>query len=307
MGLFRGDDSESGAVLVFLIATVAVLLAVGSLVLDVGYVFARRTQLANAVDAASLAGVMELPADPVSAWAMASDYLTANYDSVDNASVVIGSDHSSVSVWASDRVKIFLGSVFGLESVGISAQAKAQIAPAARVKGVRPFGVVQQDFVYGQTYLLKSAPGSGKLAPGNFGALALGGNGANNYRNNIKYGYDGWIEVGQLILTEPGNMSGPTGQGVQYLLDQCNHYPPCTYDTVRPGCPRLLVVPVVESFDDKHGRDYVAVVGFACFFLEGYGGQGKDAYVAGRFLQRQIDARPGDAAYFGASVVRLTE
>lgn len=307
MGVFGTHDSESGAVLVFLIATVAVLLAVGSLVLDVGYVFARRTQLANAVDAASLAGVIELPSDPVNAWTMASDYLTVNYNSVDNASVVIGSDYSSVSVWASDDVRIFLGPVFGLESVSISARAKAQIGPAARVRGVRPFGVVQQDFVYGQTYLLKSSPDGGKLAPGNFGALALGGKGGNNYRNNIKHGYDGWIEVGQLIETEPGNMSGPTNQGVQYLMDQCSHYPPCTYETVRPGCPRLLVVPVVESFGDVHGRDSVAVVGFACFFLEGCGGQGEDAYVMGRFLQRQIDAQPGDAAYFGASVVRLAE
>ena len=68
-----------------------------------------------------------------------------------------------------------------------------------------------------------------------------------------------------------------------------------------------MVVPVVESFDDVHGRDSVTVVGFACFFLEGYGGQRNDAYVMGRFLQRQIDAQPGEAAYFGASVVRLTE
>ena len=306
MGLFRAHDSESGAVLVFLIATVAVLLAVGSLVLDVGYVFARRTQLSNAVDAASLAGVLELPASAASAWEMASDYLTVNYGSVDNASVVIGSDLSSVSVWASDRVKIFLGSVFGLESVAISARAKAQIAPAARVKGVRPFGVIEQDFVYGQEYVLKHAKHK-DLAPGNFGALALGGTGAKVYENNIKYGYNGWIEVGENIETEPGNMSGPTYYGVNYLRNLCNHSPACTFETVKPGCPRLVVVPVVESFDDKKGRDLVTVVGFACFFLERCEGKGNESFVIGRFLERQIDAQPGDAGYYGASVVRLSE
>ncbi len=65
------------------------------------------------------------------------------------------------------------------------------------------------------TILLKN---SSWYTPGNFGAVALGGNGANVYRGNIANGWNGILHIGDIITTEPGNMVGPTLQGVQDLI-----------------------------------------------------------------------------------------
>jgi len=58
-------------------------------------------------------------------------------------------------------------------------------------------------YVNGRTYTLKYTSG-GQVAPGNFGALGLGGNGAHVYQANVEDGYSGGIAVGDAISPRPG-------------------------------------------------------------------------------------------------------
>ena len=77
-----------------------------------------------------------------------------------------------------------------LTSQIVTATATANANTVIAVSNVVPFGVEQRQFKFGEQYYLKYGSGnSGRPHGGNFGGLALGGNGANRYRDNIKYGY----------------------------------------------------------------------------------------------------------------------
>jgi hypothetical protein len=100
----------------------------------------------------------------------------------------------------------------------------------------------------------------------------------------LKYGYDGIVSVGDWISTEPGNMSGPTEDGVNYRLAQCPHTPECTIEHYNPNCPRVCIVPIFDP-TSLQGRDEVQIVGFGAFLLKGVGGGGNECNVSGWFLE----------------------
>lgn len=63
--LGEAHRGQSGQTLVVALLTMAALLGMLALVVDVGMAYYQRRSLQNAVDAAALAGSSELPSDPV--------------------------------------------------------------------------------------------------------------------------------------------------------------------------------------------------------------------------------------------------
>lgn len=298
---------ERGAVVVMTALFMTVLLAFAALVVDVGYLYLEKSKLRAAVDAAALAGVQELPGSPTAAQTTAKAYAAMNGAAQDGVTVEILNGSRGLRVSAAKDVNLFFARIFGADHIRVSASAAAEIGTVSGMRGLAPFGVVKQDFVYGGQYYLKYGPGQGVGSHhGNFGALALGGRGAANYRKNIMEGYEGKLTVGQWVDTEPGNMSGPTVDGVDYRISSCTHVPECTFDNFVPGCTKVVYAPVIDSLD-VHGRGKVQVVGFAAFFLEGNIKSGADNYVVGRFIKMLVDGDIGDAGDYGVSAVRLTE
>lgn len=165
--------------------------------------------------------------------------------------------------------------------------------------GAVPLAVEKADFVVGQLVTLKL--GAGQANSGNFHALALGGTGAANYLRNLKYGFPGTVRVGHTLRTEPGNMVGPTEEGIRWRIEQD---PAATADTVAAGSPRVMYVVVVDSFDGVHGRGEVSVAGFAAFFIEEYAGNGE---VRGRFLRWVTTGEGGGPAAYGLQQVTLLQ
>ena len=270
---------QKGSVAVFTALAMTVLLGFAALVVDVGVLYLNRSQLINTVDAAALAGVQELPGGTEAARASASSYAEENGKPGDSVATVVAENNRELTVSVSRNVNLFFARLFNHNSQTVSATATAAVRPMSAVGGAVPFGVVRQEFNYGEPYTLKEGGGEGY--DGNYGGLGLGGNGANTYRYNIKYGYDGKLHIGQWVSTEPGNMSGPTNTGVSYRISQD---PGATFETVAKDSPRVVMVPVLDSLNVS-GRSDVQIVGFAAFFLEGTGGSGKDNYVSGRFMR----------------------
>ncbi len=307
--LSGGDDS--GAVLVMTAFFLVILLGFSALVVDVALLYVNRLVLVNAVDAAALAGVQNLPYSPTTAMEIAKQYAANNGAPRDKVSVSVRNGDSEIKVTAYRDVDRYFARVFGFDQKRLHASATAQVGTIAAYIGVVPFGVVEQDFVYGEQYILKYGP---HTVPGhfrgNFGALALGRRGASNYEEKIKYGHQERLAVGDWVETEPGNMAGPTAEGVKYRLDQCQHYPKCTWDNYVAGCSRIVIVPVIRGFDKANGRDNVEVVGFAAFFLEGTlreGGNGNNgsSSVIGRFLRIVVPGELGEAGDYGLRGYKL--
>jgi Flp pilus assembly protein TadG len=273
---------QNGSVLVLAVAAMLAILGVTAFVVDVGNMVLEKRRLQSACDAAALAASRELPSYAVTEE-RAFEYLALNNVPSENATVIINSDKTKVTVEASKKVEHFFAQVLGKNSTTVSARAAAVYGSIKGMKGVVPFGIPDQILRYGEEYTLK-AGSHDEYGPGNYGPLALEFRGASNYTNNLKNGYSGMVKVGDWILTEPGNMSGPTEEGVTYRLNKCPHTPECTIDHYHPDCPRVMIVPIFDP-TSLQGRSEVHIVGFGVFLLKGVAGSGNKSTVTGYFLE----------------------
>lgn len=148
---------------------------------------------------------------------------------------------------------------------------------------------------YGRALTLKHGNPHQAIAPSQFYAVVINpaeGRGANTYRENIATCDSTLIGPGTILETEPGNMVGPTRQGVTALIEQD---PSAWWDATANGglgapaggcmadgsckrSPRLIAVPVFDPdiFDAGRttGRIDVVVTNVLGFWLEGM--QGND-------------------------------
>lgn len=287
---FRGDEfmklknvikNNKGTTMVVYVVAISVLIGCASISVDIGHIMLEKAELTKAVDAATLAGAQEFANNEGNPYRVACDYLEKNGVSPDEADITILED--GISILANREVNYFFARILGFDKGEVEAAAVARALPVISVDGgVRPFAIEDQPLLYGERYVLKEGGGDG--SNGNYGCLALGGNGASNYRYNILYGYDGELEVGDYVNTEPGNMSNPTKSSIDTLIRQCNHAPECTIHSYDPDCPKIVTVVIVEDMD-VNGRGPVRICGFASFLIEEVEGQGNKCQLTGYFIQ----------------------
>jgi hypothetical protein len=123
--------------------------------------------------------------------------------------------------------------------------------------------------------------------------------GGDRYRENIASCNSLPVHIGDLLWTEPGNMIGPTNQGVSDLIDQD---PSAIWNgTAVVGglygvnnSPRIVPIPIfnVEAYhfqDKTSGRFQLQVTNILGFFVEGM--QGQD--VTGILLPYRAEYTPG--------------
>ncbi len=216
----------------------------------------------------------------------------------------------------------FIGPMFGINQVDMGAEATAEAAPANAMTCVKPFTIPDKweertgdpnEFDYldnknqplaiqdryvppgpgytgynsardrGTQIVIKAGNGS-NIYPSIYYPYAMGqGTGAAWYRENVVGCNTDLMEFGQPLVAEPGNMSGPTKQGIQELIDKD---PDARWDdvndrvasTMHPS-PRVVTIPV---FDPVHyytgkmnGRTAdLKVANYIGVFVEGF--QGND-------------------------------
>ncbi len=293
--------NNQGSAAILLSIVMVVLLGFTALVVDIGMVYAERTKLSNAIDSAALAAIFELPNHPEKAEAIALEYLEKNNVDVGDAKVIIGENHRSIEIIGLKEVKHFFAPVLGILSSDTGATAKAIIGPVGSVsRGIRPFAVEKFPFQYGDKVVLKAGAGGGYH--GNYGAVALGGTGANVFRDNSLYGYTGTISVGDLIDTEPGNMQGATNDIRNYINSESSDF-----ENIPKDSKRLWTMPLVDEVDPS-GRDELLVVGFGQFYVEEVISAGGHTEITGRFVEfvtsGTIDENIEDTGTYGAKLTR---
>ncbi len=344
--ILRAIRSERGQGLVVAAIALFVVAGFAALAVDVGQAMHERRELQKAADASALAGASELRTSDCGVVPIAEEWAEKNgidvgteLGSVEVSSTYVSND--TVTVEVERDVPYIFARVLDFDSQTLHATATAQIGSPAAMAGLAPFGVLEDAIDYsGSTPLKYDAQNQ---SHGNFGGLALDGNGASVYRNTIKYGSETSVcAQGQpgctdpTIETEPGNMTGPTRQGIEYLIDPaqtgsaCDEFhevfvpddstpDPNDYtltDRCNPFQPnppsdshRVIVTPVIDHL--CNGRCDVTVLYFAMFFVEDLDScTGNDCEIHGRFAKASVDvggligAYDEDSAF---SFIRLVE
>lgn len=301
--------SEKGTVAVLMAIAMVVLAGFTALVTDAGLIFLNQGKLENSLDSAVLAGAQELPSNPQGALDVARQYAELNGMQPEEVDFIVNTDHRSISGNGERKVGMLFARVLGVDRARVRATAGARVSPIAAVRGVAPFGVLDYDYHFGDVVVLKEGASENYYA-GWFGALSLGGSGASVYLENVKNGYDGQIKLGDIIQIEAGNMSGPTREGIEYRINQCNHLPCCSTYGYEDGCPRIIIIPIINIQEiDPGGHVFsVRVVGLGAFLVDQYVGHGNENEVQGSFIRYVIPGTGDDsAADFGLYEAKLYE
>ena len=163
-------------------------------------------------------------------------------------------------------------------------------------KGVTSYGTNYRNnnFDSGVQLVVKQADPSNAIAPGQFFPIDLPipdspDTGGDRYRSNIYQCNSLPVSLGDDLVTENGNMVGPTKQGVNELIDLDPNaaWDPAT-NTITgsaygsTGSPRIIRLPFFDpGLPPTSGRTTVDVTNIASLFVEGITSNG---VVTGRIL-----------------------
>ncbi len=145
--------------------------------------------------------------------------------------------------------------------------------------------------------------------------------GGDAYRHWIRPGCDPYkdedrtVRIGDQLQIEPGNMVGPTAQGLQDLidLDPTAEWDPVTGTVINSAfasSPRIIKAcafdPTLGVQTDVEGRDYLTVSKLMVLFVEQHVGGGE---VVGRFMKIATEGVPDPDCSSGSFLftVRLVE
>lgn len=329
---FKGQKAlsggENGAIIVLIAVGMVVLLGLTAMAIDIGLVYLRIGEVQRAVDAAAYSAGQMLPVSVNSSNAQnaikdsAIRYASLNgYDRLTRNDIVlegvVAGYYTKMQIAANDSVPSVFASAFGIDTFSFARKAAVKLSPLQAASGVAPLGITEdelEDRIIRNDLshvVLKYGVGDGTQS--SFGAIDLDGQGggASDYRLWISTGYAGQICVGDILLEEMGNMTGPTYQGFSGRFDACTHYDAqsggtgCTAEHYDPSCPRIIKV-IVYS---KEERGTVTVRGFAAFLLES---QTNDGYITGTFLRLVTNGTTSgedltNDNFFGLSGIMLTE
>ncbi|NQU12161.1 hypothetical protein HQ590_15310 [bacterium] len=331
----RRQASALVLVTVFMVA----LFGFGSLSVDVGNVLLQRKKLHEATDAAAMAAVVdwfkgatpnaveamgqafavtngalvtEILAVEPGTWDQASSTFTGPLSTLPPNTVpavrVTGRRHVDTPFWrvvsfgAADAMRPFVESIAAVGTANAAANAMPWTVCDTFVPA-KCLSVTLQFKSGGETNACSSI---GPLS-GNFGQLTLPGNsGASWYKNNIAYGYQGTLRVGQCVDTDPGVSWGPTRQGINTRIGGLPAYT-CTADSAPPPNARLGIIPKTDNLDVS-GKKKVCITGFYVVSLDGYSNSKKT--VTATFLEAfggtEVDPStpPTPGGWNGVTLVR---
>lgn len=135
---------------------------------------------------------------------------------------------------------------------------------------------------HGTEMVLKTGDPHDTIRAGWFSPVVLTGTGGSDYRDNIGTCVGTTYKIGDLLTVEPGNMVGPTSQGVGDLiaLDPGADWDD-TNDVITGGCmqagtcsisPRVVAIPVYDLeqylLSKMAGREEIIIRNFLGFFID---------------------------------------
>jgi Flp pilus assembly protein TadG len=313
-----GTDGERGAISILVAILMVTLLGFAALAVDVGMLYAERTQLRNGADAAALAIAQKCAknindADCSTTSDLARSLANSNAgDGASNiASIILNKDAGVVTVTAGaqeageapNRVSLFFARVLGFSNAEVTATSRVQWGTPSRGTILLPLAIARCKFnlqpgsLAGAKQVLDMDSGGCGEIPGGFGWIS-----------------DSDAHCG--VTLSAGQANNP---GVWFTSNTGASAPTeCTAADLGQMNDQTVLFPLydVATGNGSSGKYYVT--GFAAFHVTGYhfasnswttGGTIKNKTIRGYFVRYvslsdafELGATPG----YGTSIVRLT-
>jgi Flp pilus assembly protein TadG len=309
--------NEDGQAFVLMALALVVILGMAALVLDAGAWFRTDRRLQQTADAAALAGVQELPKNPVLARTTALNYAEKNGGDVAFGDIEVTSTfnpNDTLSVKAQKEEAGFFSKVLGVDKTQISAYAKARVDSPVSARYVAPM------VVYCDHELIRNCDGTNDLiafgvpttlkydkfgAPGAFGMLNLGKKGGDDDDEGtpgtseqadwIRRGFDKFLGTGKFRSNPGAKFSSTEIRGA--LDDRIN---------------TVLLFPVFRTLEGEGQNAKYDIIGWIGFNLLSYKVNGNNAELTGyftEFIAQGVLASSGSGVppTFGVKSIQLIE
>ncbi|OEF96198.1 pilus assembly protein TadG-related protein [Desulfuribacillus alkaliarsenatis] len=298
-----GCKNQRGSTLVIVAFALLGLIAMSGLVIDGGTLYVTKSHLQKTANATVLSSAQELTNSNNAVNNVAIEVLIAHQEQESLYELKINMNEY-VHVKLQKPMSLPFMSIFGKDVVVVEVEAKAQIATIGGAYGAAPLGIDENiPLQYNTIYKLKVDEED--VDTGNFGILALGGPGANRYEDNLLYGYQNMLSVGDILDTQTGNIAGKTRSSIKQRIDSCPHP---VGETYHRNCSRVILVPVYQPYNHHQNQmKEVKITGFAYFYIT-EPMDSKDTSITGMFIERAgrgtIEA---GAVNRGAYAIRLVK
>lgn len=300
---------ESGAALVLVALGMVALLGFSAIVIDVGRVYLEKSKLQKALDAGVLAGahrlfVEEAPGELDKAFTIANEVSKDNGYELEESEVDL-EEKDFIRGEKTIQVPMTFAKVFDINSIPVTASAKAEVGTLKSANGIAPIAVESSVITEAENNAIVTEfrtdlvctkerktnedgsikesvvdedeeSGSDKHSPGNCGYLSIDGTGA--YELGVALRDGASFSANQdYATTEPGTKWGQVKSAIEDLTtedeemgrDYCNNF-----GTADNSCSRVINIIIIDEWD-ANGRDEVTVKGFASFWLEDFKSKNK--------------------------------
>lgn len=295
-------NQQGSAIVLFSLAMVSFLAIIG-LVIDGGKLYVTKAHLQKVANAAALSGAQEL----LNSESQVHSVIVKVLESHQEEASLVKEDiliEKKVSIDLEKNTSLTFSKLLGYDNVSVKAHAAAELRVMGRAVGAAPLGIDDSiPLEFFQEYKLKVDQTG--VEYGNFGVLALGGSGAKTYEENLRYGYQEEIKIGDTLDTQTGNIAGKTRAVIQDLIASCPYLPG---DYNQRDCPRILLIPLYTPYNHTTNQlKEVKVTGFAFFYITEPMSM-KDTSITGMFIKRAgTGFEEAGAINKGAYSIRLTE
>lgn len=295
---------EQGSIIVITAMSMAFLLGVTALVVDVGYLYNQRRHLQNTADAAALAGARELiDGSRANVGNKVSEYVIANGVGA-NEIEFVGNNAFEVTVRLRGTRELLFAKVMGFQTADVAVSATASVGRVVSGRGVIPIGISQGRY---QQIINGAGPSA------NFVEFHIADYGAGNWGwlyfdetekpaitvDYIAGNYPGILRINDIIHSNTGNnlIQGNRVEQVRAILDK--------YIAERT----TLLIPITT--EGSGGKDSLVIVGFAHIILDGYDfSNNSNHQISGRVVAGsfgQGDIVPGVGGAFDIKGIALVQ
>lgn len=259
--------NKRGSVIIIVALAMVGLIGSTALVVDIGAAYAEKAHIAKTLDAAAIAGAMELPHDTGAARDKALEYIGLNNLNPANADVIFADGNTSIEVRSTETVNHFFAPVLNIDSSVVSGVSKAVVGnDVFGVEGLRPFGIeVGEEFEFGDSLTLFEGPGEGYK--GNFKRVAFVEDPSDYNQQDTK----SWMAIGNpekvmiddQIISDTGANLNPFVSSLKTMFNNT------------PGTISI-VVPVITPYGS--GVSDLIILGFVKVNLTWDGVSNKDSF-----------------------------
>ena len=318
---WRRSGQRDGVILAFVAVSLALLIAMAGLAIDIGLAFQGAQQCQQIADAAALAGQQEMPytdlAQQAATEIVEANTPTSQADAFSVALTFYAQDDEvpdvgpapyagALEINVTKNVRCHFLPVIGHESITVQRSAIAsKIITGTCVTPIWAWHTTTLN--YGQAVNLLLADGPHVGIPGSFGFLTPSG--GVDFRDALAGTISPEeadlqrVHIGGYVWAKTGLRVGQWRDDLNSRLSRASDGPweDDTFESFLPDNPRALIIPMVEYVDGTGNNAYFEVKDFGAFWLEGVNAQGQNREILGRFVDY---ATPGGTGY-GVKVTHL--